>query len=88
MRQGDFKIIEWYEDGSVELYNLRDDIGEARNLAVQMPDKTRAMKTRLDEWLKELHPEMPKPNPEYEKAAETEGLAAAIREQLRSGVLP
>jgi len=46
------------------------------------------MKTRLDAWLKELNPEMPKPNPDYEKAAETEGLAAAIREQLRSGVLP
>ena len=88
MRQGDFKIIEWYEDGSVELYNLRDDIGESRNLAVQMPDKARDMKARLDAWLKEMNPEMPKPNPEYDKAAETEGLAEAIREQLRKGLLP
>jgi arylsulfatase A len=88
MRQGDFKIIEWYEDGSVELYNLRDDIGEAHNLAVRMPDKTRDMKARLDAWLKEMNPEMPKPNPDYDKANETQGLGPAIREQLRTGVLP
>lgn len=88
MRQGDFKLIEWYEDGSVELYNLRDDLGETHNLAVQMPEKARAMKTRLDAWLKELNPEMPKPNPDYDKEKETEGLGAAIREQLRTGVLP
>jgi arylsulfatase A len=88
MRQGDFKIIEWYEDGSVELYNLHDDIGETRNLAVQMPGRARDMKTRIDAWLKEMNPEMPKPNPDYDKATETEGLAPAIREQLRTGVLP
>jgi arylsulfatase A-like enzyme len=88
MRQGDYKIIEWYEDDSVEVYNLRDDIGESHNLAVQMPDKARAMKARLDAWLKELNPEMPKPNPDYDKANETQGLAPAIREQLRTGRLP
>ena len=69
----------------MELYNLRDDIGEAHNLAVKMPDKAREMKARLDAWLKELNPEMPKPNPDYDKATETQGLGAAIREQLRTG---
>ena len=88
MRQGDFKIIEWYEDGSVELYNLRDDIGESHNLAVRMPEKARDMKARLDAWLKEINPEMPKPNPDYDKTKETEGLSPAIREQLRTGILP
>jgi arylsulfatase A len=88
MRHGDFKIIEWYEDGEVELYNLRDDIGEARNLAVKMPQKAHELKGRLDAWLKELNPEMPKPNPDYDKSKETEGLAPAIRDQLRTGVLP
>lgn len=88
MRQGDYKIIKWYEDNSVELYNLRDDIGESHNLAVQMPEKANAMKARLDAWLKEMNPEMPKPNPDYDKEKETEGLAPAIREQLRTGKLP
>jgi arylsulfatase A-like enzyme len=88
MRVADFKIIEWYEDDSVELYNLRDDIGESHNLAVRMPEKAREMKARLDAWLKELNPEMPKPNPDYDKANETQGLAPAIREQLRTGQLP
>jgi arylsulfatase A-like enzyme len=88
MRQGDFKLIEWYEDNSVELYNLRDDIGETHNLAAQKSEKARAMKTRLDAWLKEMNVEMPKPNPAYDKDRELEGLAPAIQEQLRKGVLP
>ena len=88
MRERDFKIIEWYEDGSIELYNLHDDLGEAHNLAVKMPEKAHEMKARLDAWLKEMNPEMPKPNPDYDKANETQGLGAAIREQLRTGVLP
>ena len=53
-----------------------------------MPDKARDMRTRLEAWLKEMNPEMPKPNPEYDKDKETEGLAPAIREQLKSKVLP
>jgi arylsulfatase A-like enzyme len=88
MRQGDYKLIKWYEDDSVELYNLRDDLGEAHNLAIKIPEKARTMKARLDAWLKEINPEMPKANPAYDKATETEGLAPAIREQLRTGVLP
>jgi arylsulfatase A-like enzyme len=88
MRQGDFKLIEWYEDNSVELYNLRDDIGEMHNLAAQKPEKARAMKERLDAWLKGMKAEMPKPNPAYDKGRELEGLAPAIRGQLQTGVLP
>ena len=37
--RGDWKLIEWFEDNRVELYNLRDDLGEQNDLAAQMPDK-------------------------------------------------
>ena len=39
VRDGDWKLIEWYEDGSLELFNLRDDIGETKDLAAREPAK-------------------------------------------------
>ncbi len=36
---GDFKLIEFYEDGRLELYDLKRDIGEQENLAAKMPEK-------------------------------------------------
>jgi len=66
VRQGDFKLIEFYEDNHVELYNLRDDIGEQRNLAGQMPDKAAALRDRLHEWLKAVGAQMPERNPNYD----------------------
>jgi len=39
IRHGDFKLIEFYDTGKVELYNLRNDIGEQRDLAPAMPGK-------------------------------------------------
>jgi hypothetical protein len=53
-----------------------------------MAEKSRNMKAKLDAWLKNMNPEMPKPNPDYDESKETEGLAEAIRDQLRTGVLP
>ncbi|MDQ6699453.1 MAG: sulfatase [Acidobacteriota bacterium] len=84
IRQGDYKLIEYYEDGRTEMFNLRDDIGEAKNLAAQMPEKAAGLKRKLDDWLKELNPEMPAPNPAYDAARETEGLAPAIRAQRKA----
>ena len=44
IREGDFKLIEFFEDGGrVELYNLRDDPGETRNLAKTLPGKAQAL---------------------------------------------
>jgi arylsulfatase A len=61
VRVGDYKLIEWYDDGSVELYNLVDDIGEQHDLAAEMPERAGAMKTRLDNWLEESGARMPRP---------------------------
>ena len=38
VRVGDYKLVEWFEDGQVELYNLREDIGEAHNLSDSLPE--------------------------------------------------
>lgn len=54
VRVGDFKLIERFEDGRVHLYNLKDDIGERRDLAAQKPDQVRRMRRRLHDWYKEV----------------------------------
>jgi hypothetical protein len=47
IQSGDWKLMEFLEDGRLELYNLRDDIGETKNLANVMPDKAKELHDRL-----------------------------------------
>jgi arylsulfatase A-like enzyme len=65
IRSGDYKLIEWFEDGSVELYNLKEDIGEQNNLADKMPQKTSQLKKMLHDWRKKVDARMPVPNPDW-----------------------
>ena len=64
--QRDFKLIEFLADMHVELYNLRDDIGEQHDLASQMPEKVDELRNRLHAWRKEVGAQMPTPNPKYD----------------------
>ncbi len=68
VRAGDFKLIKWYEDSRVELYNLRKDIGEQNDLAAKDPRRARNMERMLDEWLTDVDAQMPAPNPDYKPA--------------------
>lgn len=54
IRDGDWKLIENYEDGRLELYNLADDIGETRNLAGQEPRRAADLQARLAAWRKDI----------------------------------
>lgn len=65
VRAGDYKLIEFYENGRVELYNLRDDIGEAHNLAAEMPKKAAELRQMLRTWRREVGAVMPRPNQDY-----------------------
>ncbi len=62
VRAGDFKLMEFFEDGRLELYNLREDISEKDNLAASMPDKVRELQARLHAWRRRVGAPMPKPN--------------------------
>jgi arylsulfatase A-like enzyme len=53
VRMGDWKLVENHEDGSVELYHLRDDLGEKRSRAAAEPERVRAMRARLHAWYRE-----------------------------------
>ena len=60
------KLIEYFQDGSVELYDLARDIGEARNLAAAMPREARRLRERLAAWRHSVNAWMPAPNPAWD----------------------
>ena len=66
IRSGDFKLIEFFSDMHVELYNIRNDISEQHDLAAKMPEKVNEMRNRLHAWRKEVGAQMPTPNPAYD----------------------
>lgn len=59
VRQGDYKLIKWYDDGSVELYNLAKDLSETNDLAKAMPDLAAQLAGQLYAWLTENDAEYP-----------------------------
>ncbi len=68
VRAGDFRLVEFYEDSRVELFNLSDDIGETNNLAHSMPEKAAALRQKLHDWRARVGAQMPAPNPAYDPA--------------------
>ena len=59
VRSGDWKLHQYYEDGGLELYNLKDDIGEQRNLANENPKKLNELLTLLNNWKQEVKAPVP-----------------------------
>ncbi len=68
IREGNFKLIEFYEDGRLELYNLKRDISEKRNLATKLPKKAAQLQKKLAAWRQSVDAKMPTPNPDYDPA--------------------
>lgn len=60
VRYGDFKLIEFYPSGRVELYNLKKDIGEKHNLADKKTWKTKELRALIRQWKKETNAPLPK----------------------------
>jgi arylsulfatase A-like enzyme len=59
VQAGDWKLMEYLEDGRLELYNLREDIGESKNLAATMPGKTKELHAKLVAWRAAVKAPMP-----------------------------
>lgn len=66
IRSGDWKLIEFYEQQTVELYNLKNDISEARNLAMVEPDRAKRLRDELHAWRQSVGAQMPAKNPDYD----------------------
>lgn len=62
VQSGDWKLMEYLEDNRLELYNLKDDIGETQNLATSQPDKAKELHGLLTAWRKDINAPMPQPN--------------------------
>ncbi len=67
VRMGDYKLIWFFEDNHVELYNLREDIGETTNLAAAEPIRTETMVAALKNWQHSIEARIPQPNPDWGK---------------------
>ena len=66
IRDGDYKLIELYEDGQLQLFNLKEDLGEKHNLAKKMPKKTKELHEKLKAWRKSVGAQEMTPNPNYD----------------------
>ena len=69
IRDGDWKLIEFYHYKNFELYNLADDPGERQNLAKAKPTKAKLLRAKLLAWQKQMQAKMPVPNPDYDPNA-------------------
>lgn len=72
VRRGDWKLLELFEDGSLELYDLRADPGEKTNLATTEPARAKELQAALIDWRKRVGARMPLPNPAYDPARAAE----------------
>jgi arylsulfatase A-like enzyme len=68
VRDGNFRLVEFFEDNRVELYNLKDDVGETTDLAATMPEKAKHLRTQLAAWRKSVGAQLPTANPNYDPA--------------------
>jgi arylsulfatase A-like enzyme len=75
IRLGRWKLIEFYEDGRLELFDLEADPGERRNLIRKSPATAAQLHRALGEWRRSVDAAMPKPNPNFDPARASEGLA-------------
>lgn len=66
VRSGDFKLHQFYEDGHIELYNIKNDIGESNDLSKKDPAKAKELLAKLEAWKKAVNAKVPTQlNPEY-----------------------
>lgn len=59
IRWGKYKLIKFFEDDHVELYDLDQDIGETRNLAADFPEVAQSLRSHLQKWLDSVHADLP-----------------------------
>jgi arylsulfatase A len=65
IRQGKWKLMEYFEDNHIELYDLSNDISERNNLAEKMPEKAEQLRKSLSAWRKAVNAQMPSANPKF-----------------------
>ncbi len=86
IRQGKWKLHQYFEDGGLELYDLEKDVGETADLAERMPEKTKALLGRLEQWRAAVNAPVPTaPNPLYSIEAEAAAITATQEKAALGG---
>ncbi|MFV0269295.1 MAG: sulfatase [Draconibacterium sp.] len=70
VRSGDYKLLDYFENGMVQLFNLKNDPEEEHDLAALEPEKAQELLKLLHDWQKQVGAKMMEPNPEFEQSAE------------------
>ena len=70
IQKGDWKLIQFYEDGRVELYNTKDDISERNDLSATNPEKAKELLEALKKWREDVGAKLPEENPKFDQAKE------------------
>jgi len=73
IRKGDWKLIQIFENNEIELFNLKEDLGETNNVASQYPEKTKELLSNLENWRVTVMAQMPTPNKNYNPEKEALG---------------
>ncbi|WP_346856033.1 sulfatase [uncultured Draconibacterium sp.] len=82
IREGDWKLIHYYEDGREELYNLKNDLEEANNLAPENSKRVKQMSIKLFAMLNEMGARFPAKDPAWTAEKELQHLGYVISQQL------
>lgn len=81
IRRAAWKLIEFYEDSHVELYDLSQDPKESHDMAGAMPERARSMRSRLRAWRESVGAVMPAENPAFEPASATERYGLSYKDR-------
>ena len=73
-RVGDWKFIYYYNDSSMELFNIKEDIGETRNLVKEQPEKARELAKILSDYLRKVEAQIPSRKDTGEQIAYPDGI--------------
>lgn len=70
IRNGQWKLIHYYEDDRDELYNLESDPGEQHDVIADNKAEADTLRCRLGRWLHEVDAKLPIPDPQYDSEKE------------------
>ncbi|HEY1171498.1 MAG TPA: sulfatase [Verrucomicrobiae bacterium] len=87
IRKGDLKLIHFFEDDRVELYNVKKDIGEKQDLAPTEAKKVAELRKELNDWRKAVGAQLPTPNPDYDATKVWEGARPAGKGKQKAGAM-
>ncbi|MEZ5040386.1 MAG: sulfatase [Saprospiraceae bacterium] len=81
IREGDWKLIHYYEDGREELYNLKTDLKETTDVASEHPDIAKQLNEKLFAYLNEVGARFPSKDPDYKAELEKQYLEKIVKER-------